>query len=165
MSKKQKKKTIKQTMTTSGILKSTEIKNRLLKMYRAKNPLHKDELAKEIRIIETLYLNLSEKARETTSRNISMVINWIYSKHGRESGNSEIYLKRGLIISTAFKLEKTTITNSFDIANELNRLFTSIAEQIEEKLIKPKHHYSKCLKNQNRNSFFITPTNNEEVLS
>ena len=75
MSKKQKKKTIKQTMTTSGILKSTEIKNRLLKMYRAKNPLHKDELAKEIRIIETLYLNLSEKARETTSRNISMVIN------------------------------------------------------------------------------------------
>ena len=53
--KETEKKTIKQTMTTSDILKSTEIKNRLLKMYREKDPLHKDELAKEIRIIETLY--------------------------------------------------------------------------------------------------------------
>ena len=76
-----------------------------------------------------------------------------------------MYLKRGQIISTAFKLEKNTITNSSDIPNEFNRHFTSVAKEIEEKLIKPKHYYSKYLKKPNSNSFFITPTNNEEVLS
>ena len=36
---------------------------------------------------------------------------------------------------------------------------------MEEKILKSKHQYSKYLKNPNGNSFFITPTNNEEVLS
>ena len=62
----------------------------------------------------------------------------------------------GQIISNAFKWEKNTITNSSDIANESNRHFTSAAKQVEEKLIKPKHHHSKYLKNPNSNSFFIT---------
>ena len=55
--------------------------------------------------------------------------------------------------------ERTTIFNSSDIANEFNSHFTSVAKQIEEKLIKPKHHYSKYLKNPNSNSIFIAPTN------
>ena len=63
------------------------------------------------------------------------------------------------------QIGKNTIINSSDIANECNGHFTLVAKQIEEKLIKPKRHYSKYLKNPNRNSFFITPTNYEEVLS
>ena len=39
--------------------------------------------------------------------------------------------------------------------------FTSVAKQIEEKLIKPKHQCSKYLQSANYNFFFITHTNNE----
>ena len=47
----------------------------------------------------------------------------------------------------------------------MNKHFTSIAKQTEENLIKPKHKYSEYLKNPNANSFFISPTNSDEVLS
>ena len=47
----------------------------------------------------------------------------------------------------------------------MNKHFTSISKQIEEKLMKPKHRYSEYLKNPNANSFFISPTNSDEVLS
>ena len=71
----------------------------------------------------------------------------------------------GLNNINCIQIGRTTIFNSSDIANEFNRHFTSVAKQIEEKLIKPKHHYSKYLKSPNSNSFFIVPTKNEEVLS
>ena len=73
--------------------------------------------------------------------------------------------KKGSNNINCIQIRRTTISNSSDIANEFNRHFTLVAKQIEEKLIKPKHHYSKYLKNPNSNSFFIAPTNNEEVLS
>ena len=47
----------------------------------------------------------------------------------------------------------------------MNKHFTSIAKQTEENLIKPKHKYSEYLKNPNTNSFFISPTNSDKVLS
>ena len=79
------KKLLNKTWLTSGILKSIEIKNRLHKrMCRAKYPLHKDELGNKVKN----YRNTILKLRQTTSTNISMITNWIYSKHGRESGKS-----------------------------------------------------------------------------
>ena len=83
---------------------------------------------------------------------------------GGNQGNTK-YLKRGQIISTAFKLQKTLSPTHLDMENELNRHFTLVAKQTEERLIKPKHHYFKYLKNANSNSFFMTPTNNEVVPS
>ena len=73
--------------------------------------------------------------------------------------------KKGSNNISCIQIRVNAITNSSDIANEFNRHFTSVPKQIEEKLIKLKHHYSKCLKNPNSNSFFITTTNNGEVLS
>ena len=46
------------------------------------------------------------------------------------------------IVSTEFKVEKNTTTNSSYIANKFNRHFASVVKQIEEKLIKPKDQYS-----------------------
>ena len=73
--------------------------------------------------------------------------------------------KKGSDNINCIRTGKNTFTNSSDITNEFNRHFISVAKQIEGKLIKPKHHYFKYLKNPNSNSFFITPTNNEEVPS
>ena len=51
--------------------------------------------------------------------------------------------KKGSNNINCIQIGKNTITNSSVIANEFNTHFTSVAKQIEEKLIKPKHHYSK----------------------
>ena len=44
--------------------------------------------------------------------------------------------KKGSNNIDCIQIGKNTITNSSDIANEFNRYFTSIAKQIEEKLIR-----------------------------
>ena len=49
------------------------------------------------------------------------------------------------------------------IANNFDNHFTSIAEKIEDNLVKSKFNYSKYLSNPNEYSF-IKPTNTEEVL-
>ena len=58
-----------------------------------------------------------------------------------------------------------TISSPKEIAEEFDKHFTSIAKNIKKKLIKPKHDFSKFLKNPNRDSFFITPATEEEVTS
>ena len=58
-----------------------------------------------------------------------------------------------------------TVNSPKEIAEELNKHFISIANNIEKKLIKPNCDYSKFLKNPNKDSFFITPTSKEEVAS
>ena len=57
-----------------------------------------------------------------------------------------------------------TINNPIEIANSFNNHFTSIAEKIEDNLVKSKFNYSRYLSNPNEYSFFIKPTNAEEVL-
>ena len=58
-----------------------------------------------------------------------------------------------------------TVNSPKEIAKEFNNHFTSITKNIEKKLIKPNWNFSKFLKNSNKDSFFITPTNKEEVAS
>ena len=50
------------------------------------------------------------------------------------------------------------------IANEFYDHLTTVVKKIEQKLIKPKFNFFKHLKNPNEQSFFINPTNAEEVL-
>ena len=57
-----------------------------------------------------------------------------------------------------------TINNHTKVANNFNNHFTSIAEKIEDNLVKSKLNYSKYLSNPNEYSFFIKPTIAEEVL-
>ena len=50
------------------------------------------------------------------------------------------------------------------MANNFNNHFTSIVEKMEVNLVKTKFNYSKDLSNPNKCSFFIKPTNAEDVL-
>ena len=50
------------------------------------------------------------------------------------------------------------------MANNFNNHFTSIVEEIEVNLVKSEFNYSKDLSNPNECSFFIKPTNAEDVL-
>ena len=153
------------SLTTSGILKSIEIKNRLHKrMCCAKDPLHKEKLAIKVKNYRNTIQKLMRQSKANhfnkffQYKKLNIFKTW---KGIREIIN--ISKKRSNNIN-CIQIGRTTTSNSSDIANEFNRHFTSVAKQIEEKLIKPKHHYSKYLKNPNSNSFFIAPTNNKEVL-
>ena len=57
-----------------------------------------------------------------------------------------------------------TITNPTKIANNFNNHFTSIAEKIEDNLVKSKFNCSKYLSNPNKYSLFMKPTNAGEVV-
>ena len=131
----------------------------------AKDPLHKEELANKVKNYKNTILKLTRKSKANHfnkyfhDNKLNIFTTW---EGIREIMN--ISKKRSNNINS-IQIGKSTITNSSDIANEFNRHFASVAKQIEAKLINAKHYYSKYLKNANSNSFFITPTNNEEVLS
>ena len=73
--------------------------------------------------------------------------------------------KGNKVINCIQNVNNITINSAKEIAEEFNKHFTSIAKNIEKKLIKPNCDFSKFLKNPNRDSFFITPTTKEEVTS
>ena len=134
-------------------------------MCHAKDPLHKKEIANKVSNYRNIILKLTQKSKANHFNKYF---------HDNKLNIFKTWEEIVKIINISKKLSdninciqigKNAITNSSDIANEFNSYFTSVAKQIEEKLKKPKHHYSNYLKNPNRNSFFITPANNEEVLA
>ena len=138
------KKLLKKPWLTSSILKSTEIKNRLHKRKcRAKDPLHKEELANKVKNCRNTILKLTQKSKANHFNKYfhDNKLNIFKTWEGiREIMNVS---EKGSNNINCIQIGKNTITNSSDITNEFNRHFTSVAKQIEEKLIKPKHHYSK----------------------
>ena len=127
-------------------------------MYCAKDPINKDELANKVKNHRSTTLKLTRKSKANhfnkyfDDNKLNIFKTW--------EGIREI-----INISKKGSININYIKISSDIANKFNRHFTSVPKQIEEMLIKPKHHYSKYLKKPNCSSFFITPTNNEKVLS
>ena len=82
---------------------------------------------------------------------------------GRHEKNIYITTKGSKEIN-CIQVGNKTINNPIKIANNFNNHFTSIAEKIEDNLVKSKVNYSKYLINPIKYSFFIKPTNAEEVL-
>ena len=59
-----------------------------------------------------------------------------------------------------------TISNPCDIANTFDNYFTSIAKKKTKENINYSHkHYSNHLSDKCKNSFFIHPTNKDEIVS
>ena len=71
---------------------------------------------------------------------------------------------KGIKEINCIQIGNKTINNRTKIANNFKNHFTSIAEKIEDNLVKSKFNYSKYLSNPNEYSFFMKPTNAEEVL-
>ena len=132
-------------------------------MCRTKNPLKREELVNKVKTYKKYILNLTRKSKANhfnnfqenklnifkTCEGIRKIIN-ITTK-----GNEEI---------NCIRVGNKTINNSTKIVNNFNNHFTSIAEKTEDNLVKSHFNYSKYLSNPNEQSFFIKPTNAEEVL-
>ena len=152
-----KKKLQNKPWVTKGLLKSIETKNRL---YRIK----REELVNKVKTYKKYILSLTRKSKANhfnnffqenklnlfkTWEDIRKIIN-ITTKESKEINCIQVGNK--------------TINNPIKIANNFNNHFTSIAEKIEDNLVKSKFNYSRYLSNPNEYSFFIKPTNAEEVL-
>ena len=66
---------------------------------------------------------------------------------------------------TSLKLNDNTITDSQTIPNTFNNHFTSIAKNIEQNLITSKSKYYDYRKDSSQQTFFLAPTNEQEVLT
>ena len=76
-----------------------------------------------------------------------------------------IFKKGNKVINYIQNGNNMIVNSPKELPDELNNHFTSIAKSIEKKLIKPNCDFNKFLKNPNKDSFFITPTNKEDVVS
>ena len=140
---------------TKGLLKSIETKDRLYrKMRRTKDPLKREELVNKVKTYKKYILHLTRKSKANHFNNFF-----------QENKLNLFKISEGIrkIIDITTKGSKE-INNPTKIANNFNNHFTSIAEKIEDNLVKSKFNYSKYLSNPNEYSFFMKPTNAKEVL-
>ena len=162
---KKKKKLQNKPWITKGLLKSIETKNRLYrKMCRTKDPLRREELVNKVKTYKKYILHLTRKSKANHFNNFFQEnkLNLFKTWEGirkiiniTTKGSKEI---------NCIQIGNKTINNPTKIANNFNNNFTSIAEKIEDNLVKSKFNYSKYLSNPNECSFFMKPTNAEEVL-
>ena len=109
-------------------------------MCRANNSLRKEELAIKVKNYRNTILKLTRKSK-TNHFNKYFHDNKLDIFKIWEGISEMINIsKKGSNNISCIQIGVNAITNSSDIANEFNRHFTSVPMQIEEKLIKLKHH-------------------------
>ena len=71
--------------------------------------------------------------------------------------------KKKLNFPTSLIDEEKIIANSKNIAEHFNKFFTKIGTNIKHKLLPTKKYCTDYLLNPNKETFFITPTTDEEI--
>ena len=150
---------------TQDKLKSTAVKNRLhRKMCRTKDTTRKTELEKKVKHYKNNLVKLTRSGKANRYNNflneskLNLLKTW-----NRIRKIINIRPKKTNYV-TSLQFNNTIISDSKLIANLFNNLFTSIAKDIEQKLISSKFKYSDYLKNLCQQTFFLTPTNEQDVL-
>ena len=149
---------------TNGIKTSISIRDKLYKeMIKEKNVLTKvlkHESLKKYRnqIINLLRVNKQthhNKVFEENKKNCRAI--W--------TGINEIICQKNKKINFPTSLiDKGKIaTNSKNIAGHFNKSFTKIGRNIQNKILHTKKYYTNYLLNPNKETFFITPTTDEEI--
>ena len=83
-----------------------------------------------------------------------------------ESRRLLIYFKNSnKVINYVQNGNNVTVNNPKEIVEEFDNHFISITKNIKKKLIRLNCDFSKLLKYPNKESFYITPINKEEVAS
>ena len=133
-------------------------------MCQTKDPLKREELVNKVKTYKKYILHLTRKSKANHFNNFIQEnkLNLFKTWEGirkiiniTTKGSKEI---------NCIQISNKTINNPTKIANNFNIHFTSIAEKIKDNLVKSKFNYSKYLHNPNEYSFFMKPTNAEEVL-
>ena len=93
------------------------------------------------------------------------VKNWINIKNTWKGIKYIIQLKTvASNVPTVLSLDNgDTITNPYDIANNFNNYFASIAETTKKPIKYSHKHFSDYLSNENSSTIFLQPTDKEEI--
>ena len=135
-------------------------------MCRLKDPSKRNEIECKVKNYKKLLLKLTRasKANHFNKFFIKHKLNLFKTWEGTKK-IINIFKKNNKVINCIHTVSKWTVNTHKEKAKELNNHFTSIAKNIEKKIIKRNCDFSKFLKNPNKDSFFITPTSKEEVAS
>ena len=151
---------------TQGILRSIAVKNWLhRKMRKMKDITRKTELEEKVRYYKNNLLKITRTSKANHYNNFfkENKLNLLKTWDGiREIINIK---KEETNYVTSLKLSDNTITDSQTIANTFNNHFNSIAKNIEQNLITSKSKYYDYLKDSSQQTFFLAPTNEQEVLT
>ena len=81
----------------------------------------------------------------------------------RSEIRSIINIKNKKFPNISLTIDGTTVMNSNTLANHFNMFFTSIAHKLLQKTSKTNKRFNDFLNFHNENSFYISPTDHEEV--
>ena len=148
---------------TKALLKSIKVKNRIYKQFcKATNPHEKTEIQKRFKVYRNHVVTLSRICKENCCKE-----NFEYNRKNANklwSGiRSIINIKNKKLQNISRTIDSKTVTNSNTLANHFDKLFTSIADKLLEKNPKTDKTFNDFLNFHNENSFFITPTDPEEL--
>ena len=134
-------------------------------MRRMKDITRKTELEEKVRYYKNNLLKITRTSKANHYNNffkenkLNLLKTW--------DGIHEIIniKKKETNYVTSLKLNDSTITDSQTVANTFNNHFTSIAKNIEQNLITSKSKYYDYLRDSSQQTFFLPPTNEQEVLT
>ena len=144
---------------TPGILNSIQIRNKLYKkLIKTKNSILKTTLEASFKNYRNIITTLTKQSKKSHFQKF-FADNTNNIKKTWEGINNIIKLKTTNKISPTSLINNKNkhISDPKDIANIFNMYFTSIASNIESKLIKTNNTFSDYLKNPNPHSIFLSP--------
>ena len=146
---------------TLGLQKSISAKNKLLKNFiNKKDPVLKEEFHTKYKIYRNLLSTLTKKSKQAYYEKY-FERNWNNTKTIWKGIKSLINLKTATShVRTVLSLDNgDAITNPYDIANNFNNYFASIAETTKKSIKYSHKHFS----NKSSTTIFLQPTDKEEI--
>ena len=147
---------------TLGIRNSIKRRDKIYKKYiKAKNTLLKYEYHKEYKDLRNQIISLCRDSK----KNIFKIS--LQKMQGNWQGIKSIINISATSMMTPDTLlaENKIISEPIEIANNFNNYFSSIAKKLQDNMHDSGKNYQSILKNKNANSFFINPTDPQEIIS
>ena len=149
---------------TSGIQKSIYIKNKLLKKFiNKKDPQSKVVFHEQYKTYRNLLSTLMKQSKQNYYTKY-FENNWNNIKNTWKGIKTIISIKNiTATVPHSIEFNNKTITDPTAMSNVFNNYFTSIAKKTNSNIKFSPKHYTDYLSYSNTNTFFLTPTDKNEI--
>ena len=149
---------------TSGIQKSIYIKNKLLKKFiNKKDPQSKAIFHEQYKTYRNLLSTLMKQSKQNYYTKY-FENNWNNIKNTWKGIKTIISIKNiTATVPHSIEFNNKTITDPTAMSNVFNNYFTSIAKKTNSNIKFSPKHYTDYLSYSNTNTFFLTPTDKNEI--
>ena len=154
---------LKKTWITSGMQKSRSIKKNIKKIINKKDPQTKAIFHKQYKTYRNLLSTLM-KQRQQIYYTKNFENNWSNIKNTWKGIKTIISIKNiTATVPHSIEFNSKTITDPTAMSNVFNNYFTSIAKKTNSNIKFSPKHYTDYLSYSNTNTFFLTPTDKNEI--